>query len=232
MRRIRTRRFLMAGSALCLTAALLGTAPAPAAAVPPPIPVIFVHGRNADPGVWDGMVADFLAAGYPSDRLYAWAYDTAASTNETLSGRFAARVQEILSRTGARRVDVVTHSLGALPTRWYVKFGGGEGEVAHWASLAGPNHGTDLAYLCALWDQGCKDMTPGSYVLRRLNSGDETPGTTRYATWWSSCDEQIAPVESTRLEGALNTRVPGCPKHNELLNDAGVSREVRAFVGS
>ncbi|ARZ71224.1 lipase class 2 [Streptomyces albireticuli] len=226
------RRILMAGSALALTAAALGAAPPPAAAVPPPIPVVFVHGRNADPGVWDRMVDDFLAAGYPSDRLYAWAYDTTRSTNETLSDLFAARVAEILSRTGARRVDVVTHSLGALPTRWYVKSGGGEGKVSHWVSLAGPNHGTDLAYLCALWDQGCKDMTPGSYVLRHLNSGDETPGAVRYATWWSSCDEQIAPVESTRLEGARNTRVEGCLKHNELLSDAGVSREVRAFVGS
>ncbi|MFD0384747.1 esterase/lipase family protein [Streptomyces stramineus] len=225
------RRFLMVLLPALLTAGTLAAAPAPAAAVPPPTPVIFVHGRNAGPEVWDAMVDGFLAAGYPSDRLYAWAYDTSRSTNEVLVGQFADRVETVLARTKAGRVDVVTHSLGGLPTRWYLAFGAG-GKVSRWASLGGPNHGTRLAYLCALRDQGCRDMTPGSYVLSRLNAGDETPGPVRYATWWSPCDEQIAPVESTALEGAANTRTGACLTHNDLLTDGEVFRQVRAFLRS
>ncbi|MEH6378568.1 triacylglycerol lipase [Streptomyces sp. KLMMK] len=219
--------------ALFLLAVVLGAgalAAAPARAASPPHPVVFVHGRNAGPGVWGGMQDDFAASGYARDRLYAWSYDTGRSSNEVLAGEFAAYVDGVLARTGAARADVVTHSLGALPTRWYLAFGGGTGKVAHWVSLGGPNHGTSLAYLCALWDQGCKDMTPDSYVLSHLNAGDETPGPTRYATWWSSCDEQIAPVSSTPLDGADNHRAAGCLKHNDLLTDDTVSQQVLTFL--
>ncbi|MFC5148682.1 esterase/lipase family protein [Streptomyces aureoversilis] len=224
------RRLALFLLAVVLGAGALGAAPAPAHDEPPPNPVVFVHGRNAGPGVWGGMQDDFAAAGYPRERLYAWSYDTGKSSNEVLAGEFAAYVDGVLARTGAARVDVVTHSLGALPTRWYLAFGGGTGKVAHWVSLGGPNHGTSLAYLCALWDQGCKDMTPRSYVLSHLNAGDETPGPTRHATWWSSCDEQIAPVSSTPLDGADNHQVAGCLKHNDLLTDDTVSQQVLTFL--
>ncbi|MFC5720619.1 esterase/lipase family protein [Streptomyces gamaensis] len=224
------RRLLATTAATTL--ALAAAMPVPSRAAEPPLPVVFVHGRNAGPGVWDGMRAAFTAAGYPQDRLFAWSYDTGQSTNETLSGQLAAYVDDIRARTGAPRVDLVAHSLGSLPTRWYVKFGGGEDKVAHWASLAGPNHGTSLAYLCAVWDQGCRDMTPGSYVLTHLNENIETPPPVRYATWWSSCDEQIAPPDSTRLAGAVNIETAGCLKHNDFLRDHGVAGQLRGFLAT
>ncbi|WP_171172174.1 triacylglycerol lipase [Streptomyces sp. I05A-00742] len=224
----------MRGVLVAVLAAALGTTAAPVATPasalpPPPDPVVFVHGRNAGPGVWGSMREAFTAAGHPGDRLFAWSYDTTRSTNETLGAELSAYVDTVLARTGAKRVDLVAHSLGSLPARWYVKFGEGAGKVGHWASLAGPNHGTSVAYLCALWDQGCRDMTPDSYVLRRLNEGDETPGPVRYATWWSSCDEQIKPATSTQLSGAVNTAT-GCLKHNDLLTDTATVRQVRDFL--
>ncbi|MFI2187373.1 esterase/lipase family protein [Streptomyces sioyaensis] len=198
-------------------------------AAAPPDPIIFVHGRNADPGVWNTMRAEFARNGYPEDRLFAWSYDTSKSTNDMLSGQLQTYVHAVLDRTGARKVDLVAHSLGSLPTRWYVKFGDGRDKVAHWASLAGPNHGTDLAWLCAAWDQGCRDMTPRSYVVTHLNSGSATPGPVKYATWWSPCDEQIVPHSSTPLDGALNTRT-ACLKHNDFLGDSTVFQQVHSFL--
>ncbi|KNB50538.1 esterase/lipase family protein [Streptomyces caatingaensis] len=222
----------MRGTLAAVLAGLLGATAVPAggvAAAPAPDPVVLVHGRNAGPGVWNTMTDRLAAAGYPRDRLFAWSYDTAASTNETLAARLSDHVDTVLARTGASRVDLVAHSLGSLPTRWYVKFGDGGRKVAHWASLAGPNHGTGVARLCALWDQGCRDMTPGSYVLTRLNEGSETPAPVAYATWWSSCDEQVDPVSSPRLAGAVNTET-GCLRHNDLLSDPVVARQVRDFL--
>ncbi|MFF4738564.1 esterase/lipase family protein [Streptomyces sp. NPDC001262] len=208
--------------------------PAQAAAQAPaqPNPVIFIHGRNADPGVWGRMQADFTAAGYPTDRLFGWSYDTAQSSNEVLAARLSAYVDDVLAQTHAAKADIVAHSLGSLPSRWYLEFGGGTAKTAHWVSLAGPNHGTQIAWLCALWDQGCKDMTPDSYVLRHLNQGTETPGPTRYATWWSSCDEQITPAVSTELAGAANTRTAACLRHNDFLTDPTVSQGVRDFLAT
>ncbi len=208
-------------------------APTPSAAAPRAAhtPVVFVHGYNADPGVWGSLRADMKAAGYTDDELFSWGYDTDESVNETLSGQLAAYVAEVRARTGADRVDLVAHSFGSLVTRWYVKFGGGAPFVSHWASIAGPNHGTATAWACAAWSQGCRDMTPGSYVAKQLAAGDETPGSVSYATWWSNCDEVINPDNSVPLTGATN-HPAGCVAHNDLLTDDGVSRGVRSFLAS
>ncbi|GAA2718328.1 MULTISPECIES: triacylglycerol lipase [Streptomyces] len=208
-----------------------GPAAAPREAAAAGRPVVFVHGRNADAGVWNSMIARFRAAGTPGDRLFAWSYDTAQPTNEVTAGLLAQYVDAVLRRTGASQVDIVAHSLGSLPSRWYVKFGGGRATVRHWVSLAGPNHGTGIALLCALWDQGCKDMTPGSYVLTHLNSGDESPGSVDYTVLWSPCDETMLPQNSPQLQGAHNVRTT-CLKHNDLLTDAAVAAKVRATLGA
>ncbi|MGW4746001.1 esterase/lipase family protein [Streptomyces sp. NPDC004290] len=196
------------------------------------VPVVFVHGYNADPGVWGGLRADLRADGYADAELFSFGYDTHRSVNESLSGELAAYVEGVKRQTGASRVDLVAHSFGSLVTRWYVKFDpAGQTSVAHWVSLAGPNHGTSTAWACALWDQACRDMTPNSYVQRKLAEGDETPGAVRYATWWSNCDEVINPDDSVPLAGAVNNGA-GCLDHNALLGDDAVSAGVRAFLRS
>ncbi|MFD0342337.1 esterase/lipase family protein [Streptomyces sp. NPDC127117] len=217
-------------AASALVAALTVSAPAVAAPTASTgTPVIFVHGRNSDAGVWNTMISRFESEGDPKSRFFAWEYDTSRSTNEVLSGQLADYVSRVLDDTGAEQVDIVAHSLGSLPSRWYIKFGGGGTTVRNWVSLAGPNHGTSLGYLCALWDQGCRDMTPGSYVVQHLNEADPTPGSTRYTTFRSGCDEQISPTTSTMLDGAANVET-GCLKHNELLTDPAVADQVHAIV--
>ncbi|MFE0603018.1 esterase/lipase family protein [Streptomyces sp. NPDC058892] len=207
-------------------------APAPAAdRASPRSPVVLVHGYNADPGVWGSLRADLRADGYTDAELFSFGYDTHQSVNEVLAGRLGAYVEQVRRETGAARVDIVAHSFGSLVSRWYVRFGGGTATVDHWVSLAGPNRGTSTAWACALWDQACRDMTPGSYVVRRLGDGDPTPGTVKYATFWSHCDEVINPDDSVPLEGAANTPV-GCLKHNDLLGDDSTSAGVRAFLAS
>ncbi|WP_327283289.1 MULTISPECIES: triacylglycerol lipase [unclassified Streptomyces] len=224
------RQKLLALLTLCL--ALLAPLPARAAApVQSHNPVVFIHGYNADPGVWGGLREDLRAAGYTDSELFSWGYDTHQSVNEVLSGQLGAYVDQVRRQTGAAKVDVVAHSLGSLVGRWYVKFGGGTATVDHWVSLAGPNHGTSTAWACALWDQACRDMTPGSYVVKNLNSGDETPGAVKYATFWSNCDEVVNPDSSVPLAGAANTPV-GCIKHNDLLGDDATSAGVRSFLAS
>ncbi len=213
--------------------AAAGRATAAAEAAPaapaPHRPVVFVHGYNADPGVWGPLRAELRAAGYADSELFPWGYDTHRSVNEVLAGQLGAYVDRVRRETGAAEVDIVAHSFGSLVSRWYVKFGGGAASVGHWVSLAGPNHGTSTAWACASWNQACRDMTPGSYVVKSLNSGDETPGAVKYATFWSNCDEVVNPDSSVALAGAANTAV-GCLKHNDLLGDGGTAAGVRAFL--
>jgi triacylglycerol lipase len=70
---------------------------------------------------------------------------------------------------------------------------------------------------------------PGSTFLLTLNSGDETPGLSRYATWRSPCDTTINPDESVILAGATNT-LTACIAHFNFLLDATIYQQVKAFV--
>jgi triacylglycerol lipase len=74
-------------------------------------------------------------------------------------------------------------------------------------------------------------MRPNSTFLTNLNSPDETPGTPRYATWWSDCDEVINPHSSVLLDGAVNTQT-ACMSHSSLHEDAGVYQQVRDMVNT
>lgn len=190
-----------------------------------PYPLVLVHGRNADSGVWGALKAYLLTKGYTENLLFSWNYDSSQSANEILSGQFKKYVSDILAQTGAEKVDIVAHSLGSLLTRWFIKFDGGKDIVRQWVSIAGPNHGTQLGWLCALWDQGCRDMTPGSYVITQLNQGAETVSPTQFTTIWSTGDEQISPPTSTEIAGANNIQVSNM-SHNELLSAAEVHLEI------
>ncbi|MFD2119927.1 esterase/lipase family protein [Streptomyces cirratus] len=65
---------------LCLTLCAALLAPTTALAAPPRTavrnPVVFVHGYNADPGVWGSLREDLRADGYADAQLFSWGYDT------------------------------------------------------------------------------------------------------------------------------------------------------------
>lgn len=189
-------------------------------------PVIFVHGYQGNSSNFDQMIADFQAAGYTDTELLAWEYDSTQS-NEATAQELAAAVENMLAETGASQVDIVTHSMGGLNTRWYLKFLDGTGQTDDWVSLGGPNHGTNTAYLCGY--QSCVDMRPGSAFLTELNSGDETPGQVDYGTFRSPCDYVINPDSSVKLDGADNTEV-ACISHSELVTNDAVVQQVIDFV--
>ncbi|HEX8743779.1 MAG TPA: triacylglycerol lipase [Thermoleophilaceae bacterium] len=189
-------------------------------------PILFVHGWNSSSSTWNTMVGRFQQDGWTSAQLNNWSYNTAQS-NVTTAGQIRDKVDGILAATGATKVDVVTHSMGALSSRYYLKNLGGDVKVDEWVSLGGPNHGTDTANFC--WDTSCVEMRPGSSFLTALNSGDETPGTPTYRTWWSPCDEVINPDSSVALGGATNTQT-ACLSHSALHEDATVYAQVRDFV--
>ena len=191
-----------------------------------PDPILFVHGWNSDGSTWNTMVGRFQADGYAPARLFAWTYNTSQS-NATTAQQLSTKVNEILAATGASRVDVITHSMGGLSSRYYTKNLGGDAKVDEWVSLGGPNHGTDFAYWC--FSTSCVEMRPGSTFLNQLNSGDETPGVSRYGTWWSPCDEIINPDSSVPLSGATNTQT-ACMSHSDLHQDATVYAQVQDFT--
>ncbi|MET9520521.1 alpha/beta fold hydrolase [Streptomyces sp. NPDC002994] len=173
------------------------------------------------------MAGRFKADGWPASHLNQWTYNTNQS-NATTASQLAQEIDRILAATGATKVDVVTHSMGGLSSRYYTKNLGGDAKVDAWISLGGPHHGTDTAYWCG--GASCTEMPPGSSFLGALNSADESSGASRYATWWSPCDSVINPDSSVTLTCATNTKT-ACLSHGELRTDTTVYGQVKSFVG-
>ncbi len=191
-------------------------------------PILFVHGWSESSSLWSTMIKNFEKDGYKKSELSAYTYNTSQSNKIDAETEVKSHVESLLSNNpGATKVDIISHSMGSLNTRWYIKFDGGESKVDDWVSLGGPNHGTETANLCI--QTACVEMRVGSTFLSELNAGDETPGEVSYGTWWSPCDEIINPDESVILSGATNTKT-ACLSHSALTTDSTVYAQVREFV--
>src|SRR3954451_1375091 len=185
--------------ALVLVVGITALAPAAASAHDP---ILFVHGWNSNSSTWNTMINRFTADGWTAAELNNWSYNFSQS-NATTASQIATKVNQILAATGAAKVDLISHSMGGLSTRYYVKNLGGGAKVDDWVSLGGPNHGTNTANYC--FSTACGERRIGSTFLNNLNASDETPGTTvNWLPWWSPCDEIINPDSSVALSGATN----------------------------
>ncbi|NEC10263.1 alpha/beta fold hydrolase [Streptomyces sp. SID7909] len=208
------------------------SAPARAAAVRPlstSTPVVFVHGYTGSASNWTTAMSVFRLNGWSSANLFAYEYDSYGN-NITNAQGLAAFVDGVKSRTGASKVAIVNHSMGGLVSQYYLKVLGGNTSVSHLASIAGANHGTTAAGACLIYTT-CQQMYPGSSFIAQITSGDETPGDTKYATWYSACDGVILPYTSTRLSGATNNNVL-CQTHIGYLADTVVLGQVARFIAS
>jgi triacylglycerol esterase/lipase EstA (alpha/beta hydrolase family) len=189
-------------------------------------PILFVHGWARASDDWVDMIARFKSDGWADSELYAYNYSFVTS-NASIAAEIRDQINAILSSTGATKVDIVSHSMGGISSRHYLKNLGGDAKVDAFVSLGGPNHGTDTADQCAFTP--CVEMRIGSAFLAALNAGDETPGFPRYATWWSACDATINPDTSVPLTGATNTQT-SCLGHGQLPTDPVVYQQVRNWI--
>src|SRR3954470_21572075 len=83
-------------------------------------PILFVHGWNSSSTTWTTMVNRFAADGWTPAELNNWSYNTSQS-NATTAQQIATKVNQILAATGSAKVDLISHSMGALSARYYVK---------------------------------------------------------------------------------------------------------------
>lgn len=189
-------------------------------------PILFVHGWARTSADWADMMSRFKADGWSDTELYAYNYSFLTS-NASIASEIRDQINTIVANTGATKVDIVSHSMGGVSSRYYLKNLGGDAQVDAWVSIGGPNHGTDTANQCSFTP--CLEMRIGSTFLAALNEGDETPGFPRYATWWSPCDETINPDNSVPLSGATNTQT-ACLGHGQLITDPVIYQQVRNWI--
>jgi pimeloyl-ACP methyl ester carboxylesterase len=180
------------------------------------VPVIFLHGNNDTPfatacnpfGRIQAFAQFFLDQGYHPRELWGLGYQgdqcDLAQDNTLRAGishTTAAAVpilrefvQAVLDFTGARRVDIVAHSLGVTVAREWLLQDNAYRKVRALVAIDGPNHGIiDCSPNPANFFQLARNggFTPNSAVcdeygsdhtqlLSVLNAAGETPGPTRY----------------------------------------------------
>ncbi|MGB3828920.1 MAG: hypothetical protein WA962_09105 [Ornithinimicrobium sp.] len=143
-------------------------------------------------------------------------------------------------RGGADSVDVVGYSAGGVVARLWVRDYGGASVARRVLTLAAPQHGTTLARLAdtvGLCDGACAQLVPGSELLTRLNSGDETPPGPEWIAMWSERDRTVAPPSTANLAGALAVTVQSiCPAattgHAQLPGSPVVLAALPAVLGA
>lgn len=160
-------------------------------------PVIFLHGNNdtpfptacspygnakafaqylADQG-W--ATSELWALGYQGDQCNLAADQTnrsrIAHSNQANVPDLRRFVAAVLAYTGARKVDIVAHSLGVTLAREWMRQDDAHGQVRRFVAVDGPNHGiincspSPLNYF-QLPSQG--GFTPSSEVCQELGSPD------------------------------------------------------------
>jgi triacylglycerol esterase/lipase EstA (alpha/beta hydrolase family) len=197
---------------------LADPAPAPADA-----PVLLVHGVLCNAGVWQPMRSFLAARGIGP--IYALSYGPPLGSIELFAQQMANRIDGIVRATGARQIIVVTHSMGGLVARTYLRRHGGA-KIKRLVTIGAPHHGSMLAHMFP--GMALRQMRPGNAWLAGLNAArvDAPPS---IVSLWSWHDSMVAPQTSSVLEGAQNVALVGIP-HNALLRDPAVQARIATEI--
>jgi triacylglycerol lipase len=235
------RRMVAAVSAVCALLALgvVGTVAVSREVPPPPVaqdqlgPVLLVPGYGGSTSALQVLAGRLRGAGRSATVLTLPGNgtgdlrDAAQALGDAAAAAMAA---------GAPSVDVVGYSAGGVTARWWVAEGGGDAVTRRVVTLGSPHHGTQLAGLGAgLGLPGCppacRQLAPGSDLLRTLNSADETPDGPQWTSVWTDQDEVVTPADSARLDGATIVVVQRvCPGTSLTHGDLPRSPLVAAVV--
>ena len=103
-------------------------------------PIIFVHGFQSSGAIWTTMIDRLKADGWTDAPLVTWTYDSNIS-NVTIAQQLQAKTDSLLTVTGAKKIDLIVHSMGGLSSRYFAKNLGGSEKIDALVFLATPNHG-------------------------------------------------------------------------------------------
>jgi len=175
-----------------------------------PYPVVLVHGTFEDAKQnWEVLSGDLKSRGYC---VFTLNYGNRGLEPVQGSARELDRfVDAVLNYTGANKVQVVGHSQGGMMPRYWIKFLGGASKVEDLVGIAPSNYGTQLSEDPREAGPGnnpcyaCGQQGAGSRFLKRLNSGDDTPGMGDYTVIATNDDEIIIPFRNCFLKGDART---------------------------
>jgi len=209
---------------------------------PARIPVVFVYGMMGTPTQFEALVA-----GLDRSKFQPWIFHYRTGDRLDASAEALWRGLTLARRPfSARRVILVAHSMGGLVARralnlWMNDAAGSQTErVPCFVTIASPLGGHPAAARGAAAPRGVPawtDLAPGSAFLRSLYT-QPLPDSVRYflatATGQDGTTDGVVPVVNQLPQGAIaeadqQSAYPST--HVAVLSDAGVLRDVHAFLG-
>ena len=164
-------------------------------------PILLVHGYLCNRGLWWWLRRRLRACGHLVATIN---LEPPLAGIDGFAAQLDARIEALLAETGAEAVMLVTHSMGGLAARAYLRRYGAA-HVARLVTLAAPHHGTRCARLGL--GLNAREMEPSSEWLRSLNA--EPPPSIPVATVWSLEDEIVDPPDASRLANAREIALSG-----------------------
>jgi len=183
-------------------------------------PVLLIHGTGITASEsWDGNYASTLPAlGYPTCTVQ---LPNRALDDIQLAAEYVVAAVRQLRRDHGQRVNLLTHSQGALEARWALKYWPDiAGAVDDFVSMAGSNHGTPTAdVICLQTIAACtpaiQQQRPNANLLAALNANESVPAGVSYTSLYSLTDEIVTtlpPNYSPAVNGATNLLIQSlCP---------------------
>jgi len=96
--------------------------------------------------ILNGLIETLNANGYEENKnLFVFPYDWRQSIDLTAS-RLNQKILDVLSQTGAQKVNIIAHSLGGLVTKGYMKEYASQNKINKFVSIATPNLGAPKAF--------------------------------------------------------------------------------------
>jgi triacylglycerol lipase len=171
----------------------------PQGSAPGTTPVLLVHGYMCNRGIWWWISRKLAARGFPVATVN---LEPPRGDIEDFADQLHRRIESLCASTGAAKVALVSHSMGGLVARAYLRKHG-TARVARLVTLAAPHRGTWLAYYGI--GRNAREMEPDSEWIRAIAQAD--PGVPALSIW-TPTDNFIAPQDSSRLAGAREKIVP------------------------
>jgi len=176
-----------------------GSAPQPGAR----LPVLLVHGYVCNRAVWRPLVRALSARG---ETVCAISFEPVYGAIDLWVSQLAASIDALLAGTGRERVVLVTHSMGGLAVRAYLRAHGGA-KVARAITLGAPHHGSMHAHLGA--GANARQMEPGSPWLTALAAAERGGVAAPLVSIYSHHDNFVAPQASAAHPHARNVGLAG-----------------------
>ena len=162
---------------------------------------------------------------------------------ERCADELEAFVDAVLAATGAEKVALVGHSVGALLAQYYLKRRGGHAKVGSLVGLAPTVHGTSANGLLRaprlqrlgtrLVGENILQQAPGSAFLRELYTDGDTVDGVEYTMISPRWDTFTTPISGQRLDGpeVANIRLRGYAEHVLILYSRAALGHVVTALG-